>query len=80
MWLREERHRDEAQQNSEPLDEATEVVADGGEDRVFDIAVAVGEIVATHPVLVLEVANDRLDGGAAAHLPFDCRRDAAFLF
>ena len=28
---------------------------------------------------VLEVADDRLDGGAAAHLALDLRRDAALL-
>jgi hypothetical protein len=30
-------------------------------------------------VLGLEMADDRLDGGAAFHLSFDLRRDAALL-
>jgi hypothetical protein len=40
----------------------------------------VGEIVAVHSMVVLEVAHDGLDGRAAAHLSFDRRREAAFLF
>ena len=40
---------------------------------------AVGEIVAVHAVLVLEMADDGLDGGAASHLAFDVRGDAALL-
>jgi hypothetical protein len=49
-------------------------------DDVVEVAMAVGEIVAAHPVLVLEMADDGLDGRAAAHLSFDRRREAAFLF
>jgi hypothetical protein len=33
--------------------------------------VAVGEIVAVHSVIFLEMADDGLDGGAASHLSFD---------
>ena len=33
-------------------------------------------MVATHSVLVLEVADDRLDGGPAPELAFDGRGDA----
>ena len=40
---------------------------------------AAGEIVAVHAVLVLEMADDGLDGGAASHLTFDLRGDAALL-
>ena len=71
---------EEAQQNPEPLDEAAEVVAGGGEDGVVEVAIAVGEIVAAHSVLVLEMADDWLDGRAATHLSFDRRGDAALLF
>src|SRR5712664_568055 len=80
FWLREERHQDEAQQNPEPLDEAAEVVAGGGEDGVVKVAISVSEIVAAHSVLVLEMADDGLDGRAATHLSFDRRGHAALLF
>ena len=40
---------------------------------------AVGEIVAVHSVVFLEMADDRLDGGAAFHLSFDGQRHATFL-
>ena len=40
---------------------------------------AVMEIVAVHAVLVLDVADDRLDGRTAAHLSLDLRGDAALL-
>jgi hypothetical protein len=36
-----------------------------------------GEMIATHAVLFLEVADDRLDGGASFELALDLRRDAA---
>jgi hypothetical protein len=41
--------------------------------------VASGEIVAAHSVLLLGVADDWLDGGAAFHLSFDGRRHAPLL-
>jgi hypothetical protein len=39
----------------------------------------VEEVVAVHAVLVLEVPDHRFDGGAAAHLAFDVRDEAALL-
>ena len=38
------------------------------------------EAVSIHAVTVFEVADDRLDGRAALHLPFDGRRDPSLLF
>ena len=38
-----------------------------------------GQMIAAHAVLGLEVADNRFDGGAPSHLPFDLRRDAALL-
>ena len=35
------------------------------------------EVVAVHPVLVLEMPDHWFDGGAAAHLAFDLRRETA---
>ena len=63
----------------DPFEDEAEVVAGGGEDGVDGIAVAVGEIVAVHAVTVLEVTDDRFDGGAAFHQALDGRGDAAFL-
>ena len=40
---------------------------------------AVMEVVAVHAVLVLEMPDYRFDGGAAAHLAFDLRGEAALL-
>lgn len=48
-------------------------------DGIVGAALAVCEIVAVHPVLVLEVADDGLDSGATAHLPFDLGRNRTFL-
>jgi hypothetical protein len=68
-----------AQQKPEPVDQATEVVADGGEDSVGSVAPTEPEIVSVHAMLGLEMADHRLDGGAAAQLAFDAGRHAAFL-
>ncbi len=38
-----------------------------------------GEIVAAHSVLILEMADDGFDGGAASHLSFDLRGHPSFL-
>lgn len=53
------------QQEAELADKATEVVADSREDGVVGIALAVPEVVATHPMFGFEMADDRLDGVAA---------------
>ncbi|MGY4333571.1 hypothetical protein ACVWWG_007988 [Bradyrhizobium sp. LB7.2] len=52
-----------AQQQAEPADEATEVVASGGEDGVGGVVAAEPEIIAAHAVLGLEMADDGFDGG-----------------
>jgi hypothetical protein len=44
-----------------------------GEDGVGGIALAIPKIFAAHPVLGFEMADDRLDGRAAAHLSLDLR-------
>jgi hypothetical protein len=38
-----------------------------------------GEVIAAHAVVFLEVADDRLDGRASFELALDLRRDAALL-
>jgi hypothetical protein len=67
------------QQRAEPAEETAEVVADGGKHGVVGIAVLEPEIVAFHAVLGLEMADDRLDGGSAAHGALDRRRDTSLL-
>ena len=56
-----------------------EVVAGGGENGVDAVALGALEIVATHAVLGLEMADDGLDGGAAFHLAPDGDGDPADL-
>ena len=63
----------------EPAQEQTEVIAGSGEHGIDAVAVAVLEIIAPHPVLGLDMAYDRLDRGAAAHLAADRGGDAAYL-
>src|SRR5579864_297865 len=55
----------------EPSQEQAEVVAGGGEDGVAAVSVASFEMIAVHAVLGFEVADRRLDGGAALHLAAD---------
>ena len=59
--------------------EQAEVVAGGGENGVDAVAVAALEMVATHSVVVLEMADHRLDGGTTPHLAADGFGDAANL-
>ena len=47
------------------------------EDSVDGIALGACEIVAVHAVAVLDVADDRFDGGTPLHLAFDGGRHAA---
>lgn len=60
---------DLAQQETEPPDQATEVVADCGEDGISGIALAMPQVVVPHAMLRFEMADDRLYGRAAAQLP-----------
>lgn len=55
----------------EPSQEQAEVVAGGGEHGVDAVAVAALEMVAAHPVAVLEMADHGLDGSATPHLAAD---------
>lgn len=75
----EQRADEGAQKPLEPAQEQTEVVAGSGEHGVDPIAVAAFEVIAAHPVLGLDMSNDRFDGGAAAHLAADRGGDAAHL-
>jgi hypothetical protein len=64
---------------SQPFEQAAEVVAGGGEDGVDGVALGAGEIVSAHSVLGLGVSDDRLDGGPMAEFAFDDLGDAASL-
>src|SRR5262245_32905483 len=57
----------------------TSGVAGGGEDGVDGVAGGVGQMIAAHPVLALQVADHRLDGRAAFHLSPDGRRHTPLL-
>ena len=67
------------QELGQPAQEQAEVVAGSGEHGVDAIALGALEIVTAHAVLGLEMADDRLDGGSAAHLAPDRGSDPADL-
>ena len=67
------------QQKPQPADEEAEVVSGGGEDGIDGITLAIAEIVAAHPMLGFEMADDGLDGGASSHLALDLWGDAPLL-
>ena len=66
-------------ESGRPVEQEADVVACGCEDGVDAVAFAMGEVVSAHAVLVLDVTDDRFDGGTALHLLFDCGRHTAFL-
>jgi hypothetical protein len=63
----------------DPFEDEAEIVSGGCQDGVGGVAVAVSEVVPVHSVLVLDMADDWLDGGASFHLAFDLRGDSALL-
>jgi len=68
-----------AQQELQPAEETPEVVAGGGKDGIGGVALTVPEIIAAHPVFGFEMADDRLDGRAAAQTAFDLGRHPPLL-
>src|SRR5262249_21656089 len=58
---------------------AAEIIAGGGEHGVDGVAAGVGEVIAAHAVMFLEMADDGLNGGPPFELALDLRRDAALL-
>lgn len=69
---------DLAHKSPQPGEEEAQVITDGTEDRVGGIAVTSFEIVAVEVAGGLDVANHRLDGGAAPELTLN-RADHASL-
>jgi hypothetical protein len=63
---------DSQPQQLEPPGEEAKVVSGSGQDNVDGVSGRVGEIVAAHSVLGLEVADDRFDGGSPSHLSLIC--------
>src|SRR5262249_58208625 len=63
----------------QPCEEAAKVVAGGGEHGVDGVAAGMGEVIAAHAVVFLEVAADGLNGGTPFEFGLDLRRDAALL-
>ena len=63
----------------QPSQEQVEVIPGGGEDGICAVAFVALEVVAVHAVLGLDVADHRLDRGAALHLPADGLGDPARL-
>jgi len=54
-------------------------VAGGGEHRIDGIAAGMGEVIAAHAVVFLEVADDGLDRSPPFELAIDLRGDAVLL-
>ncbi len=52
----------QAQNVPEPVEQEREVVANGSQNGIDCISLFSGEIIAIHPMLVLDVADDGLDG------------------
>jgi hypothetical protein len=47
--------------------------AHGGEEGVDGVAARMGQVVAAHSVIILEVADNRLDRGSAREVSFHLR-------
>jgi hypothetical protein len=63
----------------EPAQEQAEVVSGGGENGVNAVPISALEIVATHPTVILEMADHGLNGSSASHLAANDFCDAADL-
>src|SRR5262249_48580165 len=66
-----ERNQDSEQQKPQPCEEAAEVIAGGGEHGIGGVAAGVGEVISAHAVVLLEMADDGLDGGPPFEFAFD---------
>jgi hypothetical protein len=68
-----------AKKPDQPSAEEAKIVADAGEDGVDSITFDAEQEVSTEMAIGFHVADDRLDGGAAAQLAADGGGDAALL-
>ncbi len=71
--------RHEAQQTAQPSENEAEVVTDGSEDDVGGVALGTLEVAAAEVPIVLHVADDGFDGGAAAQFALYHAENAALL-
>jgi len=71
--------QDQAQKNPQPSEDESEVVADGGEDRVGGVACGSLEIAAAEMALGFHVSNHGLNGRAAAQFALDGAEHTASL-
>ena len=68
-----------AQKPRQPVQQELEVVSGSSKDGIGSIALPPGKVVASHPMTVFQMANGRLDRGAAGQFAFDLISDATFL-
>jgi hypothetical protein len=55
-------YAERAQECREPEERAAEVVSDGGHERVGGVAGSACDVIASHAVLFLQMADDGFDG------------------
>ena len=72
-WAKGRSQNENSPQKPQPCREAAEVIAGGGEHGIDGVAACVGEVIATHAVMFLEMADDGLNGGT----PFELALAAA---
>jgi hypothetical protein len=70
---------DETAKKPQPGEDASEVVADGGEENVGGVAGAALEVASPEMTVRLQVSDEGLDGGSAAQFALDDAEDAALL-
>ena len=56
-----------------------QIVAGGGEDRVYGIAIAAVQVISPHQAIVFGVSDDGFDGVAALERAAQCSGEAALL-
>src|SRR6266545_6799284 len=71
-----EHQKQGARELLEPAQEQAEVVAGGCEHGIDAVAVATLEVIAAHPVIILDVPDDGFDGSTTAHLAANGLGDA----
>jgi hypothetical protein len=58
-------HQHQTQKRRQAGEEEAEVISGGGQNGVDGIALGMGEMIAVHAMLILDMADKRFDGGAA---------------
>ena len=68
-----------APRKPELSEDDAQIVAGGGEDRVYGIAIAAVQVISPHQAIVFGVSDDRLDGVATLERAAQCSGEAALL-